>query len=703
MNELRSELEKAKSVMEKIAILDLDPRVAEACAQHGSLSQFLSRLDPHAQLAVKALIAIGQFDRVIGSIDGDTKLFRELLDKLLSIDSFYRELGGIVGYHETVLSLLDRTLPSPSLPQSVFHSPSFVDVSELNPGVQEAILWGIDAIPQLGEIYPLGGAADRLHLVDPQTGSELPAAKLHFAGVTLLERLIRDLQAREYLYFKIQGEQITTPIAMMTSLEKNNHNHVLQILEAHQRFGRPSSSIRLFTQPLVPVVNTRGEWCLSGPMKPVLKPGGHGAIWKLACDEGIFSWFQSLGKKKILIRQINNPVAGLDYGLFAFTGIGWKRDMKFGFASCPRLVGAAEGVNVLVERVEEKKSTIVLTNIEYCDFVKFGIQDAPLKEDSPYSRFSSNTNILFADLRAVEDAVRICPFPGLLVNLKNQISIGPGGEKREELIARLESTMQNIADVFVEEKQDSLATRNTFVTYNHRHKTIATAKRAFVKGGNFQETPENCFYEMLKAVRELLSESCYFALPSARSLTDCLNLGPEFVFLYHPALGPLYSIIRQKIKRGRIALGSEWVLEVVDADIENLDLKGSLRIMADQPLGHFNQEGELCYSDRTGRCRLHNVTVSNRGVDWANSHPFWKGEYKRYESLEICLMGHSEFVAENVTFEGDHRFEVEDGVRLTIIQSRVGLIENREPISGGSYWIYGIEEHEVNLTRGVAR
>lgn len=703
MNELQRKLENAKSVMEKIAILDLDDRVARCCRDHEFLSEIISQLEPDSQLAVKSLIAIGQFDRVVGSIESGGKLFQDLLDKLRPIDSFYREMGGIVGYHETVLSLLSRTLQTPSVTKSVFHSPSFIDISELKSEVREAILWGIDAMPQLGEIYPLGGAADRLHLVDPQTGSELPAAKLQFAGISLLERLIRDLQAREYLYFKIYGKQITTPIAIMTSLEKNNHNHVLQILDDHGRFGRTVSSIRLFTQPLVPVVNSSGDWCLSGPMKPVLKPGGHGAIWKLACDEGIFSWFQSLGRKKVLVRQINNPVAGLDYGLFAFTGIGCERNMKFGFASCPRLIGAAEGVNVLVERKVEGKSTLVLTNIEYCDFVKFGIQDTSLNEGSPYSRFSSNTNILFADLRAVEEAVRICPFPGLLVNLKNQVLIGPKGEKKEELIARLESTMQNIADVFVEDKQDFLATRNTFVTYNHRHKTIATAKRAFVKGGNLQETPENCFYEMLKAARELLSDSCGFALPSQRSLAQYLNLGPEFVFLYHPALGPLYSIIQQKICGGSIALGSEWVLEVVDAEIENLNLKGSLRIMSDQPIGHFDQDKELCYSDRTGRCRLRNVTVSNRGVDWESSIPFWKGEYTRYESLDIHLKGCSEFVAENVIFEGYHRFEIEDGMRLIVSQGKAGLVVRQEPISNRPFWVYRIEQGEIQLTRGVAR
>jgi len=43
-------------------------------------------------------------------------------------------------------------------------------------------------------MYPLGGSADRLGLVDPNSGECLPAAMLPFCGRTLLEGLIRDLQ-----------------------------------------------------------------------------------------------------------------------------------------------------------------------------------------------------------------------------------------------------------------------------------------------------------------------------------------------------------------------------------------------------------------------------------------------------------------------------------------------------------------------------
>jgi hypothetical protein len=373
----------------------------------------------------------------------------------------------------------------------------------------------------------------------------------------------------------------------------------------------------------------------------VLKPGGHGAIWKLARDEGIFRWLEQWGRKKILVRQINNPIAGLDYGLLAFCGIGCKKEMHFGFASCPRLLQAAEGVNVLVER--EKR--VVLTNIEYCDFAKFGIEDLPLKKGEPYSRFSSNTNILFADLQAVSDAVDACPFPGLLINLKNGSYTTANGERVEEPMARLESTMQNIADVFVEERESALATKRTFITYNRRHKTISTAKKAFVPGRPWQETPENCFFDLLTANRELLLE-CGFQLPPLRTLEEYLEQGPEFLFLYHPNLGPLYSSIRKKLCGGALALGSELLLEMADFQAVNLNVQGSLQVVAE---------------DSRSQCVLENVTIENQGVDWGRSRPFWKMELDRRETIQIILKGQSRLIARDLCLKGGQTFIVEDG------------------------------------------
>ena len=56
------------------------------------------------------------------------------------------------------------------------------------------LLHVFQGLPELGEIYALGGSADRLGLVHPDTGECLPAAMLPYRGRTLLEGLIRYLQ-----------------------------------------------------------------------------------------------------------------------------------------------------------------------------------------------------------------------------------------------------------------------------------------------------------------------------------------------------------------------------------------------------------------------------------------------------------------------------------------------------------------------------
>ncbi len=62
---------------------------------------------------------------------------------------------------------------------------------------------------------------------------------------------------------------------------------------------------RLFRQPMVPVVGAdEGRWPLAGALAPMMKPGGHGAIWKLMLDEGVFAWLAAHRREAALVRQI---------------------------------------------------------------------------------------------------------------------------------------------------------------------------------------------------------------------------------------------------------------------------------------------------------------------------------------------------------------------------------------------------------------
>ena len=303
---------------EKLEHLDRDLMVAAYLRDPSALRTFLAGLPLECELIIKSLIAIGQAERLFPHQEemegGFTDQMRALLEDLLPVERFYREIGGLVGYHTLLLTQIQKKEAPISETRCIYHRPQGLELFDLTDDVKRYILEGIRHLPFVAEIYPVGGAADRLRLQDPHTKIPLPAARLQFCGKTLLEWMVQDVQAREYVYFKLFKEQITVPIAMMTSQEKGNHGQILSLCEEKKWFGRSAGSFAFFCQPAVPTMDREGNWCLSRlqnsdtgalqpahllkPLRPLMKPGGHGVIWKLAKDQGIFRWLSDLGEKE---------------------------------------------------------------------------------------------------------------------------------------------------------------------------------------------------------------------------------------------------------------------------------------------------------------------------------------------------------------------------------------------------------------------
>lgn len=692
LHHLRETLLSAKSTYEKIEILDALHEVDGFFSFPSVIKSFLAGLSPECEYVIKATFAIGQGGRLFELPEGDiTPKLRVLLEDLISIEQFYENIGGIIGYQHLALSLLEEG--EGQIEGENFLPPKPMSLIEETDEVKGAILEGIKKQGEMAELYPVGGAADRLQLKDEQTEEALPAARLVFLGKPLLEGVIGDLQAREYLHYKLFGKQVTTPIGMMTSNVHRNDQHIRGICKQNGWFGRPRESFCFVTQPSVPVFTREGDWCLQKPLKLLLKPGGHGMLWTLLEQSGVFEFLKKRGASKALIRQINNPMAGTDYGLLAFLGYGHQSDRAFGFASCPRLVNSHEGMNVI--KVAES-GLRALTNVEYCDFEKVGIKDQPYQEGSKYSHFPSNTNILFADLERVQEAVKQHPFPGLLANFRKALHYHSNGRKEE--LARLETTMQNIADV--------IDANDSYLTFNERRKTISTTKRKSTAKGSMLETPEGCYYDYTLNAKELLENHCHVTLPPLPDEQTFVEKGPSFLFSFHPALGPLYSIIGQKIHGGVLRDGSELQLEIADLELKNLDLQGSLLIHAERVMGHMD-EGLLKYSNLTGQCVMKNVRVMNEGIDWEKDHLFWKHDINRRASLKIVLHGHSQFVAEDVTIQGDLTLEVPHGMCMTAREERGRVIFITEPLEGEElFWDYSVSNDnsiEIKKNRNVLR
>ena len=486
LSKLVSQLKQTHSILEKISLLDSLPDVHKHFKQLNFPGSITRHLNAEFEYVIKSIIVIDQSPILFNKNDlkdGCEESLLQLLEHLLEIEYFYQDLGGIIGYHLTVSELLAHPNHSVSSENITYLTPETVHLNEDTLEIRRAVKWGLQSLPKVAEIYPVGGSGDRLNLKDPTSGIALPAALLAFNGRSLLEELIRDVQAREYLFFKLYGKQLITPIGMMTSSEKDNHNHILDICHKKHWFGRPQDLFFFFIQPLAPVITIDGNWSLYEPLKMTLKPGGHGVIWKLAQEKGLFSWLLAKGYDRSIIRQINNPLAGVDHSILALIGLGCHKDKAIGFISCERLINSAEGTNVLIEKETQNGFEYCLTNIEYTDFEKKNIVEPSSSPQNGYSSFPTNTNILFVSIPSIIEALNICSIPGRLINMKTKVTYRDS-EGNISIIegGRLESTMQNIADYFVDvfpikqEPEHLKYSLKNFITYNQRSKTISAMK-----------------------------------------------------------------------------------------------------------------------------------------------------------------------------------------------------------------------------------
>lgn len=86
---------------------------------------------------------------------------------------------------------------------------------------------------------------------------------------------------------------------------------------------------------------------------------------------------------------------------------------------------------------------------------------------------------------------------------------------------------------------------------------MAATTPALVRAGSF--------LDLMRNARDLL-ERCGVAAPELGSAEDYVAGGcaPAFVFLWLPALGPLWDVVAAKISGGALAAGAEVELEVAE-------------------------------------------------------------------------------------------------------------------------------------------
>ncbi len=284
----------SSGLSEKIEIVNAQSSVKAFLKEFKTVNVVLQNLKPEYEFIVKILhTCSGQGPLFFGHIDEIEEMpetLNSMLQELLEVETFYSFMGGLAGYYHCVIKLIhekQKTVPTKS-PAEKYYRPSGIDISTDEEARRRAVRCGIESLPLLAHICPIGGAGDRFNMLDEETGVPLPVAFLQFGGFSLLEGLVKDLQAIEFLYWKIYSKQLVIPMALMTSEERNNDSHIKSLCEDQRYFGRKAESFRQFLQPMVPVITEGGNFALSEPLKLILKPGGHGVIWEVGDLKKIF-------------------------------------------------------------------------------------------------------------------------------------------------------------------------------------------------------------------------------------------------------------------------------------------------------------------------------------------------------------------------------------------------------------------------------
>ncbi|NGX56500.1 MAG: hypothetical protein K1060chlam5_00743 [Candidatus Anoxychlamydiales bacterium] len=657
----------SKSIKEKFAISNKDKKVLKYLNNNELLNELIQNFTKEETFLIHSLILIDQISKVIDFNKNKKDLFnslKTLVKELYEIEKFYFSIGGLIGYYLIFTTLLAKKDKSIIKKNIKFYEPEYIDIQNRNSEINKLIDVGIENLDKVAFVSPMGGAADRFGLINEITKEPMPLASLKFLNSNLLEIIINDLFALEYLYYKKTNKNITIPIVIMTSDAKNNHRNILDILEKNKWYHRGKENFYFVKQMLCPLICENKDFAMKSSMKLDLKPSGHGVIWKLMKDSKVFDSLLNRNINKLLIRQINNPIAYLDYNPLALLGYGVKNKKAFGFLSCQKLLKTKEGMNVL----KEKKNGFYyynFTNIEYTDFKKYNLKEEHTK-DSPYSKYPSNTNILFADINEILKALNKCEFPGLIINLKTKVLQKENNSIKEIKAGRLESTMQNISDYIYNKSLKKLKKENqkklkTFVLYNKREKTISAIKKQYISKLDKLETDRKCYYDILTNYFDLLTNHCNVKIPNIISFDDYLKNGPNFTCYINPILGPLYDIISKKLINGKFDNNFDLYLNIAELYMENIYLSGSLII-----------ENKNLFCDKkilnNTKCYLKNIQIENFGIDKNCENIFYQNKIKRNQSLKIILNENSSFYANNLIFKNNLIIEIPKNYKITAFE-----------------------------------
>lgn len=510
----------------------------------------------------------------------------------------------------------------------------------------------------IGVCITLGGAGDRLDYF--QNGEAMPVALYHFGGnKTLLEAILEEIA----LLAQRRGGEEKIPVALMVSDAKDGERRIREFLEQSLAIKQLCAycELRLFRQICVPVFDRSGQWleeCIDGLRALWIKPGGHGALWRQGELEEIWSWFEERSCTKILVRQINNPLAWKEGRALKLAHLLDARQASIVFAATARDPQSSEGVHVVLESEGAKRS---ITQLEYSEIRALG-----LEQELEKGLYPANTNIFcirLALIARLEKSALI--FPKALVNFK---AMRREGAERAPLIeaARLEMMMQNIIDVLP-------ANDPPLFLYAPRERVISTIKkpagpRSAAPQWPPKQTPQGCFEDLQRFWHLLVASQSEAPLQKGVLPRDLWGLYLD------PALEEQLTLkeLENPLKDCVVAPGSFLWCGVTSAQLHSCYIEGLLLAQG----AFFGKKSVL---------QLHDCVIRNQGGHLKELEDIslqerlwsvWEEGSSLKGGLRIDFEGRGVFSARGIYFSGEAYFWIPDGWKLELL----ALGDQEEPL-----------------------
>lgn len=214
-----------------------------------------------------------------------------LLDQLEAVDyELVAELAQLIEHDPA-----SAHAPTEFAPPEVF--PLHRD-EELEQRAREAVELGREALSagRIGYLLVAGGQASRLGYDGPKGAFPLGPV----SGRSLFGYHAHRLRAAAQRY------EVSVPWYVMTS--PANHETTRQFFEQHDWFGLDPNEVFLFSQEMLPALDTSGRILLAAPDQLFLAPNGHGGVLSGLARSGALADAAARGIETFSFFQVDNPL-----------------------------------------------------------------------------------------------------------------------------------------------------------------------------------------------------------------------------------------------------------------------------------------------------------------------------------------------------------------------------------------------------------